>query len=182
MKIENSRVITNTINMKARTIIYVTLTVLILITYVINRGIFLKHENTYSISNEKGETINAKIYSRTITSKINDKEEDVYQILVFFDDDNKMKHYNPILFIPKLNMVGIVEGGKKEFLSFGNNMFQKSEKANEFTSLTNSLIFDNNPPINKIIFKDNSIVFNSFEGLKIYGKNLILLPNHHQEK
>jgi len=160
--------------MKTKIITYIVLIVLILVIYIANRGILLKHENTYTISNEKGDIINAKIYSRTVTAKVNNKEEHIYQILVFFDDDQKMKYYNPILFIPKLNMVGVVEGGKNEFLFFGNNVFQKSLKANEFTSLTNSLIFDNNPPINKIIFKNNSIVFNSFEGLKIYGKNLIL--------
>ena len=141
--------------MKTKIITYIVLIVLILVIYIANRGILLKHENTYTISNEKGDIINAKIYSRTVTAKVNNKEEHIYQILVFFDDDQKMKYYNPILFIPKLNMVGVVEGGKNEFLFFGNNVFQKSLKANEFTSLTNSLIFDNNPPINKIIFKNN---------------------------
>lgn len=152
----------------------VILIIFTLIIYTIQKGGVLKFENTYTISNEKGENIPAKIYSRTITSTVNDKEEKVYEILVFFEDDKNIKYYNPILFIPKLKIVGIVDGGKKDFLFIGNNLFQKSEKANQFTSLTNSLIFDGTPPIYEISFKEKEIVFNSFEGLKKYGTNLIL--------
>ncbi len=154
--------------------VIIIVVLLVLLIYTIQRGTFLKYEYKYNVINEGGKTIPAKIYSRTVQSKISDKEERVYEILIFFDDNQDMKSYNPILVIPKYNMIGIVDGGKREFLFFGNTVFQKSEKSNKFTSLTNSLIFDDKPPIDKIVFKDNEIVFNSFEGLKKYGKNITL--------
>ena len=155
----------------------IAIILLILITFSIQRGFFLNSENNYKVINEDGETIPAKIYSRTVKSKIKDKEESLYEILVFFDDNQGMKTYDPILFIPKYNMVGIVEGGKREFIFFGKYCFQKSEMSNTFTTLTNTLVFDDDPPIKKIVYNDNEIIFNSFEGLEKYGKKIILKLN-----
>lgn len=74
-----------------------------------------------------------------------------------FDDNQDMKPYNPILVIPKYNMIGIVDGGKRGFLFFGNKVFQRSEESNKFTSLTNSLIFST---LNKNIM--NSVIKTGF--------------------
>ncbi|MXS72118.1 hypothetical protein GSF70_12910 [Flavobacteriaceae bacterium W22] len=142
--------------------------------YIIQSGTLLKYESKYSLLNDSGNVVPAKIYSRTIKSKINGKNQEIYQILVFFNDNQNMKSFNPILFIPKQNIVGVVESGKKDFLFFGNKAFQKSDKSNKFTSLTNSLFFDSNPPIYKISFNDKEIVFNSFNELKVYGETLTL--------
>ena len=150
--------------------------VLVLIFYLIQRGTFLKLENKYILTNENGKVIPAKVYSRTIQSKINGNEESIYEILVFFDESQNMGKYNPILLVPKYKMIGMIEKGKSGFIFFGNKVFQKSEKSNKFTTLDNTTFFDN-PPVNRINFEEKIITFNSFEGLKKYGQNIILNNN-----
>ena len=73
-------------------------------------------------------------------------------------------------------MIGMIEKGKSGFIFFGNKVFQKSEKSNKFTTLDNTTFFDN-PPVNRINFEEKIITFNSFEGLKKYGQNIILNNN-----
>ncbi|MCE4065825.1 hypothetical protein LXM63_12025 [Chryseobacterium gleum] len=151
-------------------VLIIIVLVLIVCLYFVQNGTFLNYENCYSIVNKEGKSVPAKIYSRTVNSRINGKEESVYEIIVFFDKNQ----YNPILFIPKYKMVGVLEGGRAGFIFFGEKVFQKSDKSNRFTTLTNSLVFGDGPPITNITFKDNEIVFNSFDELKRYGEILIL--------
>lgn len=145
----------------------------ILIIVIIQRGAFLKYEKSYTLTNEHGKAIPSKIFSRKIQTKTNGKKESVYEILIFFDDNKNMKHYNPLVIIPKYKMIGMVEGGKKEFWLVGNKIYQLSDKSNKFTSLDNAVFFDN-PPIKEVHFLEKKITFNSFEGLKKYGQTIIL--------
>ena len=48
-----------------------------------------------------------------------------------------------------------------------------SDESNKFTLLNNTTFFDD-PPIKKMSFEEESITFNSFEGLKKYGQTIIL--------
>ncbi|EKB60679.1 hypothetical protein HMPREF9700_00174 [Bergeyella zoohelcum CCUG 30536] len=150
---------------------FVLLLLVIFIIYSIFKGGVLKRETRYLITNEWNEPIPAKVYSRIVKSEINGEKEEIYQILIFFDNKNT---YNPVLIIPKYSVIGIVEGGRGEFWNFNGIMFQKSKKSNEYTSLTNILVFDDSPPIVYISFETNKIIFNTFGNLTEYGQKIIL--------
>jgi hypothetical protein len=156
-----------------RTISIITCIFLLVILCCVQYFTILKPENTFSLTNSNGKSIPAKIYSRIVESEIDNKKESVYQILIFFDERENNK-FNPILLIPKYKMIGIVEGGKDEFIFFGNKVLQKSRTSNKFNLLTNSTFFDNAPPIFSIVFEEKKITFNSFEGLEKYGQSITL--------
>lgn len=138
----------------------------------------LEIEKSYTIVNETNEKIPGTIYYRNVDVNIGGKNENVCELLIFFDKELKMK-FNPIVVVPKYKLIGVVEDGEKGFIKFGNNFYQLSDKSNKFTLLNDTTFFDN-PPIKKISFEENSITFNSFEELKKYGQTIILKKSNHE--
>lgn len=132
----------------------------------------LNIEKKYNIVNEAGEKIPATLYYRNIDVEIGNKIENVYEIVVFFDEKLKMK-LNPIVVVPKYKFIGLIEGGESGFIKFENKVFQLSQESNKFTMLDNTTYF-NDPPIKKKNFEGKLISFNSFEKLKEYGQTIIL--------
>ncbi|MNK74866.1 hypothetical protein D3C87_943880 [compost metagenome] len=132
----------------------------------------LKIEKKYNIVNEAGERIPARLYYRNVDVEIGNKIENVYEIVIFFDEKLKMK-LNPIVVIPKYKFIGLIEGGESGFIKFENKVFQLSDESNNFTMLDNPISFDD-PPIKKKNFEGKLISFNSFEKLKDYGEIIIL--------
>ena len=133
----------------------------------------LKIEKNYTIVNENKKKIPAKLYYRNVDVEVGGKKENVYEIVVFFDKEFKMK-LSPIVVIPKYRLIGVIEGGERGFIKFENKVFQLSEESNKFTSLDNSTFFDN-PPITEKRFEKDTIIFNSFEELKKHGKKVLLI-------
>jgi hypothetical protein len=132
----------------------------------------LKIEKKYTIINETNDKVPGTIYYRNVDVNIGGKTENVYELVIFFDKELKMK-LNPIIVVPKYKLIGVVEGGERGFIKFGNKIFQLSDESNKFTLLNNTTFFDD-PPIKKMSFEEESITFNSFEGLKKYGQTIIL--------
>lgn len=148
------------------------LILVILITFYFRDSKILKLEDKYTLVNEKGNKIPATLYSRIVNVKINNKSENIYEILIFFDKKIKTS-FNPIIIIPKYKLIGLPDGNMKDFIEFDNKMIQLSKESNQFTSLDGAF-FAPYPPIKKILFKNDYIVFNSFDGLKEYGNNITL--------
>ncbi|MBF4517861.1 hypothetical protein IRZ71_15960 [Flavobacterium sp. ANB] len=154
-------------------IILVTLIIIAILCYFYFKDVkALEIEKKYNIVNEANEKIPATLYYRNIDVKVGDKIENVYEIVIFFDKELKMK-FNPIVVVPKYKLIGLIEDGERGFVKFGNKVFQLSDDSNKFTLLNNSAFFDD-PPIKKINFEEKSITFNSFEGLKKYGKTIVI--------
>lgn len=140
------------------------------------RDIKMLHmDENYTIVNEANKTITATIYDRNVDVKVGEKYENVDELVVFFDRELNLK-YNPIVIVPKYQLIGVIEGGENGFIRIGNKVFQCSDKANPFTLLDNAAFFDL-PPITEKQFENHRILFNSFEGLKKYGNTIILKIN-----
>ncbi len=129
----------------------------------------MKEEN-YAIVNETNRKIPATFYSKNVFVYVGGKAENVYEILIFFDEEQKL---NPIVIIPKYKLIGVVEGGRRGFIKFGSNVLQLSDDTNKFIMLNDATLFDE-PPIKNIRFEQGIILFNSFNGLKKYGPSLIM--------
>jgi len=132
----------------------------------------LNIEKEYNIVNEADKEIPGALYCRNADVEIGDRIENVYEIVIFFDEKLKMK-LNPIVVIPKYKFIGLIEGGESGFIKFGSKVFQLSDESNKFTMLDNTTYF-NDPPIKKKNFEGKLISFNSFEKLKDYGQTVIL--------
>ncbi|MDV7697663.1 hypothetical protein N6B72_12100 [Chryseobacterium soli] len=132
----------------------------------------LKLEESYAIVNEIDRKIPATLYYRNVDVEVGGKMENVYEILIFFDKEVEIK-FNPIVVVPKYKLIGVAEGGERGFIKFGDDVLQLSKDSNNFTTLDNTVFFDN-PPIKEIKIEENSITFNSFESLIKYGKYIIL--------
>ena len=132
----------------------------------------LKIEESYTVVNENNKKIPATLYYRNVDVEVGSKMENVYEIVIVFDKELEMK-INPVVIVPKYKLIGLVEGGEKGFIKFGNKVFQLSDKSNKFTMLDNAIFFDD-PPIKKMHFDEKTIIFNSFEGLKKYGQIIML--------
>ena len=133
-------------------------------------AILLVKEENYAIVNETNRKIPATFYSKNVVVDIGGKAESVYEILIFFDEEQEL---NPIVIIPKYKLIGLVEGGRRGFIKFGSNVLQLSDDSNKFIMLNDATFFDE-PPIKNIRFEDDYIVFNTFKGLKKYGPTLIM--------
>ncbi|QFG52476.1 hypothetical protein [Chryseobacterium sp.] len=133
-------------------------------------AILLVKEENYAIVNETNRKIPATFYSKNVVVDIGGKAESVYEILIFFDEEQEL---NPIVIIPKYKLIGLVEGGRRGFIKFGSNVLQLSDDSNKFNMLNDTAFFDD-PPIKQMRFDHDYIVFNTFKGLKKYGATIIL--------
>lgn len=146
------------------------LTLIILVLIVAIAWFFLQDtkaleiEKKYTIVNETNDKVPGTVYYRNVDVNVGGKKENVYELVIFFDKELKMK-FNPIVVVPKYELIGVVERGESGFIKFGNKLYQLSDESNKFTLLNNTTFFDD-PPIKKMSFEDKSITFNSFEGLK----------------
>ncbi|MDF0720092.1 hypothetical protein P0M11_08780 [Kaistella sp. PBT33-4] len=133
-------------------------------------AILLVKEENYAIVNETNRKIPATFYSKNVVVDVGGKAESVYEILIFFDEEQEL---NPIVIIPKYKLIGLVEGGRRGFIKFGSNVLQLSDDSNKFNMLNDTAFFDD-PPIKQMRFDHDYIVFNTFKGLKKYGATIIL--------
>ena len=133
-------------------------------------AILLVKEENYAIVNETNRKIPATFYSKNVVVEVGGKAESVYEILIFFDEEQEL---NPIVIIPKYKLIGLVEGGRRGFIKFGSNVLQLSDDSNKFNMLNDTAFFDD-PPIKQMRFDHDYIVFNTFKGLKKYGATIIL--------
>lgn len=114
----------------------------------------------YSVSNETGKSLNTSIYVRK-------KENNNELILIFNDFETK----NVIIINPELKLIGLSEGGRKEFIKINASLlFQKSKKADKYMIVNN--------PINDLIkqnsFSNKEIEFDTFLEYKKLGEKIII--------
>lgn len=138
--------------------------------------------SNYTIVSNNGKKVPAKLYSRTVSSIVNGKEQVVYELLLCFNDaiiSNSLnisgdeKVYKYLVIVPNLKMIGLVN--KMNALEEKDGyLCQLDDEADYFTSIINNQTFFNNPPIKEINFTDNKIVFNTYGILKQFGKSIII--------
>lgn len=139
----------------------------------------------YKIVSNTGQTVPAKLYSRTVNSKVNGKEQAVYELILCFNDSivsNELnisgdeKVYKYLVIVPDLKMIGLVNKMKSLEEKDG-YVCQSDDEADNFTSMINNRTFFSNPPIKEASFNGNKIVFNSYGVLKQFGDTIIVETN-----
>ncbi len=136
----------------------------------------------YRIVSNTGKIVPAKLYSRTINSKINGKEQAVNEFILCFNDSlvsNELnvsgdeKVYKYLVVVPDLKMIGLVNKMKSLEEKDG-YICQSDDEADNFTSIINNRTFFSNPPIKEANFADDKITFNTYGVLKQYGDSVII--------
>ena len=134
----------------------------------------LKPTTNYSIVSDLGKNIPARIYSRIDTIGVGNKKENVFELVIFFNKELKME-INPIVVVPRYKIIGVPQGRESDFIRFGNKIIQISSESNIITLLNNNFYYEDNPPITMQTFEEAKISFNSFDNLKKYEKNIIII-------
>lgn len=122
----------------------------------------IPQSNNYYITNENGKQIDASIYIR-----VNNENE---ELILFFED---VEIENAIIIVPKLELIGLLEGGKKKFtkIDFIHSLLQKSQRASNYTIINNLI---NNDLIEFYNFTEREIEFNTFWEFDRFGKRIIV--------
>lgn len=119
----------------------------------------------YSVTDEIGKPLNTSVYVRK-------KENNNYELILIFND---FETKNVIIINPKLKLIGLAEGGRKEFLKInaGSLLFQKSKKADNYMIVNDSI----NDLIKQNSFSNEKIEFDTFLEYKKLGKKIIIIPD-----
>lgn len=136
----------------------------------------------YKIVSNTGKIVPAKLYSRTVNSKINDKEQAVNEFILCFNDSlvsNELnisgdeKVYKYLVVVPDLKMIGLVNKMKSLEEKDG-YICQSDDEADSFTSIINNHTFFSNPPIKEANFTEGKVTFNTYGLLKQFGDSIII--------
>lgn len=142
--------------------IYISLIIILFISIffvVVFR--LIPQSNIYSVTNEDGKALDVSIYLRK-----NGGYDEL--ILIFNDIETK----NVIIIDPNFKLIGLSEGGRKEFIkvSFTSSLYQKSKRADKYmviNNLVNNLIKTNT-------FSKNKIEFDTFWEYEQLGKTIVI--------
>lgn len=136
----------------------------------------------YRIVSNTGQSIPAKLYSRTVNAKIGNSEQAINEFILCFNDSlvsSKLnisgdeKVYKYLVIVPDLKMIGLVNKMKSLEEKDG-YICQSDDEADNFTSIINNRTFFSNPPITDANFADGKITFNAYGVLKQFGDSIVI--------
>lgn len=138
----------------------------ILISYTLSQAHFFIGEKDYVSTNEMHIKLAAKIYKRY------NKKSGLEYILFF--NDNSLGDGNVIVINLSNKTIGIPDGGSADFYSCTDKLLvQWGDEAYSTISYTN-MPFDNENLISSYSVTDSLIIFNTFNKLKSFGKEIII--------
>lgn len=167
------------------TIIFISLLTIAVLFYmfVMKCHRKLPELSDYKIVSNTGKTVPAKLYSRTVNSKVNGKEQAVDELILCFNDSlvsNELnvigdeKVYKYLVIVPDLKIIGLVNKMKALEEKDG-YICQSDDEADNFTSMINNRTFFSNPPIKEADFTKGKVTFNSYGVLKKFGNSIIIV-------
>jgi len=145
--------------------ILIVISLILLISVLMFFNKLLKSNNSYVLKNEKGQIIDANLYTRW--NKINESVK-VEELVLYF---NGITTYEKILIIvPTKKLLGLPEGGENSFLKISKYFLIQFHKGKKFTPINNSI----EELISQYYFSNEVISFNTFGKLKKYGNKIII--------
>ncbi|TDO67872.1 hypothetical protein EV143_1255 [Flavobacterium chryseum] len=142
----------------------------------------LPEVSNYTIFSNTGMAMPAKLYSRTVKSVIDGKEENIDEFILCFNDTLIANHLNAsgddkvykfLVIIPNKKIIGLVNN-MNALKDKETHVCQENDDADNFTSIINNHTFFSNPPIKEATFTDKKIIFNTYGVLKQYGETAII--------
>lgn len=166
------------------TIIVASILIFVLLLYIYLFRCYRKlpEVSNYSIVSNRGLSIPAKLFSRNVKSKLNDKEEVINEFILCFNDtlisdvsniSGDEKLYKYLVIVPDLKIIGLVNS-MNSLKEKDNYICQVDAEADNFTSMINNNTFFSNPPIKEASFTNKKIIFNTYGVLKIFGESIVI--------